>query len=603
MPADAVPHEESTLSPRPRPIVAAVTLSGGGARAAAFGLGVLQELKATRFELDGRETTLLDEVGLISGVSGGSVLASYYAAFGDETFDRFDRDFLQVNFQTGLIRQALSPASLYDLTSPWYGRSNVLEKRLQTVFRGTTFGELRRRRPWPHLLVTATDLTTGAPFEFTPEQFALICSDLDTVPLSFAVAASSSVPLLLSPMTLRNHAGSCPPVAQRRLDRSGNRNLSARFLRKIAESYRNAQQRPYIHLVDGGLVDNLGVRGLVDHTIASGSLHEAFDNLPPGSVQRIVLVVVNSERDTADRIDQSDRVPGTIQVLNSMIFGAGSRWTEETTEIVKDAARRAAEELRQARAREGSPFAPDAEIFVINVRLRDLPEEEERKTLLHVPTAFEILPGHSRQLQEAGRQLLREFGGVPAAAPQPGPGFRWAGRFRRGRGAGAMMSAEALAALLERRFPRCERLHRAQPDRRAAPGHGGRLRAHVQRPRRGHAHVRAGVHGLHGTHDLRRLRATVVRRRRARRQPGRHARGSGRGHRHRFPLRGRDRQGRPEHQRPDDRGVDLGRFGRRRAAGRGLLRVGAPAGGPLHAVDDARAPGREVPCRAAPAST
>ena len=408
VPADAVAARGVRPCRRaPRPIVAAVTLSGGGARAAAFGLGVLQELKATRFELDGRETTLLDEVGLISGVSGGSVLASYYTAFGDETFERFDRDFLRVNFQTGLIRQALAPASLYDLTSPWYGRSNVLEKRLQTVFRGTTFGELRRRRPWPHLLVTATDLTTGAPFEFTPEQFALICSDLDTVPLSFAVAASSSVPLLLSPMTLRNHAGSCPPVAQRRLDRSGNRNLSARFLRKIAESYRNAQQRPYIHLVDGGLVDNLGVRGLVDHTIASGSLHDAFENLPPGSVQRIVLVVVNSERDTADRIDQSDRVPGTIQVLDSMIFGAGSRWTEETTEIVKDAARRAAEELRQARGREGSPFAPDAEIFVINIRLRDLPDEEERKTLLHVPTAFEILPGHSRQLQEAGRQLLR----------------------------------------------------------------------------------------------------------------------------------------------------------------------------------------------------
>ena len=67
---------------------------------------MLQELKATRFELDGRETTLLDEVGLISGVSGGSVLASYYAAFGDETFERFERDFLLVNFQTGLIRQA-----------------------------------------------------------------------------------------------------------------------------------------------------------------------------------------------------------------------------------------------------------------------------------------------------------------------------------------------------------------------------------------------------------------------------------------------------------------------------------------------------------------
>ena len=89
----------STHRPGPPPIVAAVTLSGGGARAAAFGLGVLEELKATRFELEGRPTTLLDEVGLISGVSGGSILASYYAAFGDEIFTRFERDFLLANFQ------------------------------------------------------------------------------------------------------------------------------------------------------------------------------------------------------------------------------------------------------------------------------------------------------------------------------------------------------------------------------------------------------------------------------------------------------------------------------------------------------------------------
>ena len=403
----AGPAQQATLAPAPRPIVGAITLSGGGARAAAFGLGVLQELKATRFTADGKDSTLLDEVGLISGVSGGSVLASYYAAFGDETFERFERDFLLVNFQTGLVRQVTSPGTLYHLSSPWYGRSNVLEQRLQGVFRGETFGSVRQRRPWPHLLVTATDLTTGAPFEFTPEQFGLICSDLDSVPLSFAVAASSSVPLLLSPMTLRNYGGTCAAPVRPPESGQPKRNLSARFLRMIADSYSNAQQRPYIHLVDGGLADNLGVRGLVDHTIASGSLHESFHQLPPGSVHKIVLVVVDSERDLADRIDESDRVPGIKQVLDAMIFGAGSRWTAETTEIVKDTARRAAEEVRAVRGREGSPFAADAEVFVLNIRLRDLQDTELRKRLLQVPTAFEILPSDSRQLQEAGREVVR----------------------------------------------------------------------------------------------------------------------------------------------------------------------------------------------------
>lgn len=394
---------------RPAPsIIAAVTLSGGGARAAAFGLGVLQELKETQFAWDGRQTTLLDEVGLVSGVSGGSVLASYYAAFGDETFTRFEHDFLLVNFQSSLVGDLTSPGSLYRLGSPWWGRSNILAQRLDTVFRGTTFGELRRKRPKPRLLVTATDLTTGAPFEFTPEQFALLCSDLDSVPLSFAVASSAAVPILLSPITLRNYAGSCPQSASLDEEPPADGNLSAHLLHLIAQSYKNSAERPYIHLVDGGMVDNLGVRSLVDHVIAGGSLETSFAALPPGTVHKIVLISVNSERDTAERIDTSDHVPSVGQVVDSLVFGAGSRVTTETTEMVNDVARRMSEQLRADRTRPGSPFAPDAEIHVINVSLRGLRDPEVRRTLMSVPTAFTILPIQVRRLQIAGRRALRE---------------------------------------------------------------------------------------------------------------------------------------------------------------------------------------------------
>ncbi|WP_460894900.1 patatin-like phospholipase family protein [Ramlibacter monticola] len=398
------PLPEVASSAPDHAIIAAVTLSGGGARAAAFGLGVLEELKATRFELQGRATTLLDEVNLISGVSGGSVLAAYYAAFGDEVFTRFGRDFLLVDFQTSLVRDILSPATLYHLTSPWWGRSDTLALRFDALFRGITFGELRARRPLTRLLVTATDLTTGAPFEFTPQQFAVICSDLDRVPLSVAVAASSAVPMLLSPVTLRNYAGTCPFAAPAADPAPADRNLSARLLQRIAESYRDAGERPYLHLVDGGLADNLGVRGLVDHTMAGGSLDKSFGTRPEGSVHQIVLVSVNSERDAGERIDRTDRVPGMVQVLDALVFGAGSRFAEETTAMVDDQARRLREQLHAARGRPGSPFAADAELHVITVSLRSLRDAD----LLRVPTAFQILPVQVNELQAAGRTALRD---------------------------------------------------------------------------------------------------------------------------------------------------------------------------------------------------
>lgn len=84
--AEAAEPADAALAPlqgEPKPVVVAVALSGGGARAAAFGLGVLKGLKAAEFALPGRRTSLLDEVIQISGVSGGSILAAHYAAFGD----------------------------------------------------------------------------------------------------------------------------------------------------------------------------------------------------------------------------------------------------------------------------------------------------------------------------------------------------------------------------------------------------------------------------------------------------------------------------------------------------------------------------------------
>nr|WP_171083510.1 patatin-like phospholipase family protein [Telluria aromaticivorans] len=415
-------------------LVAAVTLSGGGARAAAFGLGVLRELKATGFEWEGRDTTLLDEVGLISGVSGGSVLATYYAAFGDETFTRFEHDFLLQDFQAGLIAQAFSPRSLYRTSSPWYGRSNVLADKLDTLYRGRTFADLRARPDGPRLLVTATDLTTGAPFEFSPQQFALICSDLDSVPLSYAVAASSAVPLLLSPVTMRNYAGTCPEsrqVAAAALDDS---NLQARLLKASAQSYLDREERPYLHLVDGGLVDNLGVRGLLVRAVAAGTLDATFQHLPAGSVRKIVLVSVNSERDIGARIDQSDAVPGLGQVLNALIFGAGARATGETLAAMSDSARHWSDELAAVRGKQGSPFAADAQIHVISVSLRDLEDDGLRGQLLQVPTALTILPWQVRRLQEAGSAALRaspefqrlraDLAGAPKEEPVPLPPVR-----------------------------------------------------------------------------------------------------------------------------------------------------------------------------------
>ena len=402
----------ATLAPparlNERSLVVMVTLSGGGARAAAFGLGVLREMKATSFRWEGRETTLLDETSVIAGVSGGSVLAAYFAAFGDAALSSFEGDFLLADFQPRLIAQAMSPGHLHRLTSPWYGRSNVLAEQLDTLYRGATYGDLAARHGAPYLLVTATDLSTGAPFEFTAEQFALLCSDLREVPLSFAVAASSAVPLLLAPLTLHNHAGSCPANRAPESSVTAEASYRARLRSLGARAYADAGERPFIHLVDGGLSDNLGVRALMDRLMTEDPLTHSLRDARPQSIRKVVLIAVNAERDVAERIDRSDRVPTMSQVVDTLVFGAGARTTQVTLGMLSDDVSQWRRELERHRGKGMSPFAADAEIHVISLSLRDVAVARQRAALLQVPTAFTISREDVERLQWAGREVLRD---------------------------------------------------------------------------------------------------------------------------------------------------------------------------------------------------
>ncbi|MGJ7510753.1 patatin-like phospholipase family protein [Variovorax sp. GT1P44] len=396
-------------SPDPS-LVVAVTLSGGGARAAAFGYGVLSELHRTSFHWNGRDTDLLSSTDVITGVSGGSILAAYYAAFGANKLPDFERDFLRENFQDNLITQTLRPTHLYKLTSPWYGRSNILAERLDQLYEGRTYGDIEDSPPRTQLIIAATDMSLGTAFEFTAEQFALICSDLRSVPLAFAVAASSAVPIVLSPIGLKNYAADCrakgivpPAMLGEGMD------YRARMYRSQAKSYLDAKRRPYIHLVDGGLADNLGVRRLLDRALVGGGLRKSLTEvgLPPGSVRKLVLISVNSERDPADNIDAEDKVPSLTQVGDALLFGTGSRATIETQEYLADITHQWRADLKAHRGDGVDAFAADAEIHVVTVNLRDAPEGETRSQLLQTPTAFSISGWEVTQLIGAGRDVLR----------------------------------------------------------------------------------------------------------------------------------------------------------------------------------------------------
>ena len=429
---EPLPPEEQNLpvrkTERDPSMLVAITLSGGGARAAAFGFGVLTAMQETRYHWNGADTTLLEAVDVVSGVSGGSIVAAYLAAHGIDGLPRFEQEFLRENFQYSLITQALRPGNLLDLTSPWLGRSHMLARRLDELYRGMTFGDVARRPMHPQLFITATDMSLGSGFEFTREQFALICSDVRSVPLSFAVASSSAVPLLLSPMTLRNYADRCPPRQARShsIAPGASADYRARLYRAHELTYTDAKSKPYIHLVDGGLADNLGVQRLLDRALAGGGLRQTFSEvgIPPRTIRKLVLITVNAERDPSEKIEMSDRVPNMAQVVDALLFGTGARATQETQEFLSDITRQWRKALASGNAGGADLFAPGAEIHVIPVNLRDAPDAVARRRLLQVPTAFSIAQDEVTDLIAAGGSVLRhapEFRALVQSLQHPSP--------------------------------------------------------------------------------------------------------------------------------------------------------------------------------------
>ena len=95
-----------------------------------------------------------------------------------------------------------------------------------------------------------------------------------------------------------------------------------------------------------------------------------------------MLITVNSERDPAFNIDQSAKVPGMFQVVDSLLFGTGARATRETQEYLQDTidAWRSALAARAPGLTEA--FAPNAQIYVVQVNLRDAPDAAARSRLL-----------------------------------------------------------------------------------------------------------------------------------------------------------------------------------------------------------------------------
>ena len=428
--------------------VVILAFSGGGTRAAAFSYGVLEFLRRTEVILpNGDRGRLLDAVDVITGVSGGSFTALAYGLYGDRLFAEYEKRFLKRNVQGEIIARTLSPAYWGKLGSTGWGRSELAAELYDEVlFNGATFGDLHRG-VGPLILTSATDISTGSRFVFNQRIFDVICSDLNVVSLSRAAAASSAVPVVLSPITIKNYGGTCnatlPEWAKPFLDSADPPRPAARAIRSLRaeQAFGDGASRPYLHLVDGGVSDNVGMRSVLDSLEIVEALHEAGRPTPLDGARRIIVFIVNSLSSPPTNWDVSESPPGTVDILVKAAGTPIDAFSYEAVELLKDTAARwrtlrrirnsAAYAANKDPAVAAALRAPEAEIYAIDVSFPALKDKAEFDYLNRLPTTFVLPPEAVDRLRAAAgtiimaspefQRLLKDVGARIVADP-PGAG-------------------------------------------------------------------------------------------------------------------------------------------------------------------------------------
>ena len=373
-------------------------------RAAALGYGVLEELRRTEITVNGKKRRLIDEVDVISAVSGGTLPATYYGLRGEKTFEEFETKVLSRNLEGELAKRIiLWPKNWFRLPSGTFGKSDLFAELYdETVFDHATFADLQKANG-PFIIINGTDVTTGARFTYTQDQFDAICGDLSKVTLGRAIATSTALPPLLTPITLENRGGTCGRKAlswQAAAEESAGKSETpgrALLRARALKSYEDPN-RPYVHIFDGGLSENLGLSEVI--RAFEIMKIDPNENAMPAlrHAHKIVVIVVNALRFPEVDWDRSQSPPDTDTLTDQMWSIPVDRISLDTVEQVHD----------KLAAWQTEAPAGERQAYFANVTFDNLKDPAERQYFKKVKTSLTLPKEQVDKLREVAGRLLRE---------------------------------------------------------------------------------------------------------------------------------------------------------------------------------------------------
>jgi NTE family protein len=212
------------------------------------------------------------------------------------------------------------------------------------------------------------------------------------------------VPIAFPTVVLKNRAGECDPDQSHIVKYVRSRKEDDPRMQRINErihSYLDRQSRPYIHLVDGGLADNLGLRALADRieTQARRYFLRKGQRIP----RDVLVITVNAQVKPERGMDLSADKPSIGETLDAMSDVQMSLYNVETKLLLQNKINELQAELKA--------HGIEVRFHLAEVAF-DSVEAKTLKSLLNsLPTSLELSDRDVDILIDTGARLLRKTPG------------------------------------------------------------------------------------------------------------------------------------------------------------------------------------------------
>jgi hypothetical protein len=289
----------------------------------------------------------------------------------------------------------------------------------------------------PFLVLNSTDIGITHRFEFTQDQFDLLCSDLAGVSVSRAVAASSNFPVAFAPLTLKIYKDSCgklPDWIELGIDAKKNPDKRRVADAMAAQSYR-APSRLYAHLLDGGLSDNLGLRGPIQAVTTTDSPWSILRYANLNKLGRLMVISANAKTAKRQSWDEKSSPPAISSVLSVALNGPMDDVSFDSIEVIDghftqmQQLARTVDSCNQRLSRY-CPSAPQinnpiaTDFTFAELTFDDIPDPHLRRCLQELPTSFSLPSDTVNLLRTVAAYLLMNSDDFVAAMKRLDPSWQ-----------------------------------------------------------------------------------------------------------------------------------------------------------------------------------